>query len=96
MREFIEFLKNEGIVQHLKKVYNLDQSNSEESDFINAIIEILVNLDNNEDIGYPNNHKEVRGTDIIGKIYESKISNAQKKRLGEVDRPDTGKRERLK
>jgi len=87
MREFIDFLKNKGIIQRLKKVYNLDQHNSEESDFVNAIIEKFVHLGINKDFGYCNNHKEVRGTDIIGNIYESKISNTQKKRLGEFYTP---------
>ena len=87
MREFIDFLKNKGIIQRLKKVYKLDQTNSEESDFFDAIIEIFVHLGNNRDFGYYNNFKEERGTDIIGNIYESKISNTQKKRLGEFYTP---------
>ena len=87
MREFIDFLKNEGIIQRLKEVYKLDQQNSEESEFINAIIEIFVHLDTNKDFGYHNNQKEVEGIDIIGNIYESKISNTQKKRLGEFYTP---------
>jgi len=87
MREFIDFLKNKGIIQRLKNVYNLDQQNAEESDFVDTIIEILDQLENNKDFGYYNNQKEVRSRDIIGNIYESKISNTQRKRLGEFYTP---------
>ncbi len=87
MREFIDFLTNKGIIQRLKKVYKLGQQNCEESEFIDAIIEIFVHLGTNKDFGYHNNQKEVRGIDIIGNIYESKISNTQKKKLGEFYTP---------
>ncbi len=87
MREFIDFLKNKGIIQRLKKDYKIDQQNSEESEFINAIIEIFGHQKTNEVFGYYNNQEKVRGIDIIGNIYESKISNTQKKRLGEFYTP---------
>ncbi len=87
MREFIDFLKHEGIIQRLKEVYKLNQQISEESEFLDEIIEIFVHLDINKDFGYNNNQKKVRGIDIIGNIYESKISNIQKKRLGEFYTP---------
>ncbi|MFX1269699.1 MAG: N-6 DNA methylase, partial [Promethearchaeota archaeon] len=85
MKEFIDFLKNKGIIQYLMKVYSLDQQNSDESDFIYAIIEVFAHLESNKNFG----HKDIQkgGIDIIGNIYESKISNTQKKRLGEFYTP---------
>ncbi|MFX0026436.1 MAG: Eco57I restriction-modification methylase domain-containing protein [Candidatus Hermodarchaeota archaeon] len=91
MKEFIDFLKNEGIIQRLKDIYKLDHRNSKESEFIDAIIEIFVHLDIIKDFGYNSNQEEVMemdmGIDIIGKIYESKISNIKKKKLGEFYTP---------
>lgn len=84
MKEFINFLKNEGIIQRLKEVYKLDQQNSEESEFID---EIFTQLENDKNFGYNNIQKEGLGRDIIGNIYEKKISDTQKKRLGEFYTP---------
>jgi len=86
MREFVDFLRSKGIIRRLKKIYNLANQNSNQSNFINEFIEILQNFELKEN---PNdiNRQIVSDVDIIGHIYERNTPNYQKKKYGEFYTP---------
>ncbi|MFX1234166.1 MAG: Eco57I restriction-modification methylase domain-containing protein [Promethearchaeota archaeon] len=80
MKDFVDYLRENNIVQQLRNIYNLKEDESKDTDTINILLDDLYNLEVQENIN-------LNANDIVGKLYEKKIPNSQKKKYGEFYTP---------
>lgn len=80
MRDFTNFLIEKNIISHLKKTYSIVAQSPIDEDILSKIIDELRNLKRQENSNFIKSN-------IIGKLYEQKLSANQKKKYGQFYTP---------